>query len=137
MADGFDTAIIGDMSNRKTSSRSVLQHLTSHPPMEQETSLFLVVSLLDFLMTYWMLLPRESGPRFGESNAIANWFYAGWGYHGLLYFKVALCVFIVLATQVIHLRRPVTAKAVLWLGIAVTSLTVIYSVALYLSHTAG
>src|SRR5688500_217720 len=79
MADGFDTAIIGDMSNRKTSSRSVLQHLTSHPPMEQETSLFLVVSLLDFLMTYWMLLPRESGPRFGESNAIANWFYAGWG----------------------------------------------------------
>ena len=137
MAEGIDTAIIGDMSKRKTSPKHVLRFLTSHPPMEHETSLFLVVSLLDFLMTYWMISPRESGPRFGESNAIANWFLNGWGYHGLLYFKVALCVFIVLATQTIHLRRPTTARAVLWLGIVVTSLTVVYSVALYLRHTAG
>jgi hypothetical protein len=103
--------------------------------MEHETSLFLLVSLLDFFMTYWLIYPREGQPVFGESNAIANWFLAGWGFRGLLYFKLAICLFVVLSAQVIHVKRPTTAKAILWLGIAVTSLTVIYSGALYVRHT--
>ncbi len=121
----------------KNGSNLVVRVLTDRRPMEHETSLFLLVSFLDFLMTYWMLYPRESGPQFGESNAIANWFFSGWGLHGLLYFKVAICLFIVLATQAIYARRPTTAKFVLWLGISVTSLTVVYSAALYLRHTAA
>jgi hypothetical protein len=105
--------------------------------MEHETALFLLVSFLDFLMTYWMLQHRdhESQLGFGESNVIANWFLTGWGLRGLLYFKVAICLFVVLAAQVIYQRRPNTAKAILWLGVAVTSLTVIYSGALYVRHT--
>jgi len=137
MAERRETAIIGRMSKRKTPTNPVLRSLTAHRPMEHETSLFLLVSFLDFLMTYWVLFPRESGPRFGESNAIANWFLEGWGMRGLLAFKVALCVFVVLATQAIFHRRPRTAKAVLWLGVVVTSVTVIYSGALYLRHTAA
>jgi hypothetical protein len=137
MADGLDAAIMGGMTKRKATKNPVLRVLTFQHPMERETSLFLLVSLLDFVMTWWMLNHRDpdSPLRFGESNAVARWFLHGWGYHGLLYFKVAICLFIVLSTQVIHLRRPNTAKAILWLGIAVTSLTVIYSVALYLRHT--
>jgi len=135
MADGSDAAIMGGMSKRKTSRNPVLRSLTSHRPMEHETSLFLLVSLLDFFMTYWLIYPRDGGPRFGESNAIANWFLAGWGFRGLLYFKLAICLFVVLSAQIIHSRRPNTAKAILWLGIVVTSLTVIYSGALYVRHT--
>jgi hypothetical protein len=137
MADGSDAAIMGGMSKRKTSrGNPVLQTLTSQRPMEHETSLFLLVSVLDFFMTYWLIYPREEGPRFGESNAIANWFLAGWGFRGLLYFKLAICLFVVLAAQTIYHRRPNTAKAILWLGIVVTALTVIYSGALYVRHTA-
>ena len=130
MADGLDAAIMGGMTKRKATKNPVLRVLTFQHPMERETSLFLLVSLLDFVMTWWMLNHRDPEGRigFGESNAIANWFLAGWGPRGLLYFKVGICLFIVLATQVIHLRRPNTAKAILWLGIAVTSLTVVKTV---------
>ncbi|QDT55988.1 hypothetical protein Pan44_40370 [Caulifigura coniformis] len=130
---------MNDMSDsppRKNPVRSIYRLLTSHRPMEHETSLFLLVSFLDFLMTYWMIYPREHGPRFGESNAVANWFLSGWGIRGLLYFKVGICVFIVLSTQVIFLRRPQVARGILWLGIAVTALTVVYSGALYIRHAA-
>jgi hypothetical protein len=112
--------------------------LTDHRPMEHETSLYLLVSFLDFLLTWWMLEHRsEDGPRFGESNAVAQYFLSGWGLRGMLYFKVAICLFVVLATQTIHVRRPKTARYVLWLGIVVTSLTVAYSSALYVRHTGG
>ena len=138
MVDGADTAIMGGMTNQKVTRNPLLRILTSHRPMEHETALFFLVSFLDYLMTWWMLNHRDpdSPLRFGESNAIANWFLAGWGVNGLLSFKVGICLFVVLATQVIYHRRPNTAKAILWLGIAVTSLTVIYSGALYLRHTA-
>jgi hypothetical protein len=128
---------MGRMSKRKPPTNPVLRALTFQHPMDRETSLFLFVSLLDFVMTLWMLNHRDPEGRigFGESNAIANWFLAGWGPRGLLYFKVGMCLFIVLSTQVIHLKRPNTAKAILWLGVAVTSLTVIYSGALYVRHT--
>lgn len=119
--------------SRKISSE-LTRFFTRHRPMEHETALFLLVSFLDYLMTYWMIYPRESGPRFTESNQVANWFLAGWGERGLLAFKVAICLFIVLATQTIHGRRPKVAQAVLWLGIAVTSFTVVYSAALYAKH---
>src|SRR5262245_31864504 len=111
MADGADAAIMGGMTKRKVTKNPVLRVLTSHRPMEHETSLFLLVSFLDFLMTWWMLSHRDPESRlgFGESNAIANWFLAGWGLRGLLYFKVAICLFVVLATQVIYQRRPSTA----------------------------
>jgi hypothetical protein len=112
------------------------RHFTRHLPMEHETALFLLVSFLDFMMTYWVLYPRESGPQFGETNAVARWFLHGWGVKGLLGFKVAICLFIVLATQAIYMRRPNAALFVLWLGIGVTSVTVIYSAALFVRHTA-
>ncbi len=120
--------------------RKLLRVLTAHRPMEHETSLFLLVSFIDFLMTYWMLQhgrsdPENSGIRFGESNAVARWFLHGWGIRGLLYFKVAVCLFIVLATQAIYSRRPGAARFILWLGIVVTSSVVIYSAVLYFRHT--
>jgi len=140
MSDEQEAAIIGAMSDsprRKIMAHPVFRILTAHRPLEHEVALFFLVSFLDFFMTYWMLYPRESGPRFGESNWIANWFLSGWGIRGLLYFKIGICLFIVLATQAIYPRRPQVAQGILWLGIAVTSLTVVYSGALYFRHTAG
>lgn len=112
--------------------------LTEHRPMEHETSLFLLVSFLDFLLTWWMLSQRLTEdlekPVFFESNGVASYFLNRWGLHGMLYFKVVVCLFIVLSTQAIHTKRPRTAQFVLWLGICVTSLTVAYSAALYFRH---
>lgn len=120
---------------RRNTFALIGRQLSKHRPMEHETALFLLVSFLDYLLTYWMLQHRGNETRFGESNAVANWFLSGWGSNGLLAFKVAICLFVVLATQAIHTRRPLTALVVLWLGIVVTSFTVIYSAALYVRHT--
>jgi hypothetical protein len=119
----------------QNSMKRLWKALTARRPMEHETSLFLLVSFLDYLMTYWMLHHRgEQGLRFAESNAVANWFLAGWGIRGLLYFKVAMSLLVVLLSQVIHTRRPIVARWILGLGTAVTGATVVYSVALYLQH---
>src|SRR5688572_17817721 len=87
MANEQRAAIIGVMSDsprRKIMANPVLRMLTARRPMEHEVALFFLVSFLDFFMTYWMIYPREGGPRFGEWNAIANWFLSGWGFRGLL-----------------------------------------------------
>jgi hypothetical protein len=128
------TRSISPMAQRRRSSNPIIRLFFDHRPMEHETSLFLLVSVLDFLMTWYMLRHQAEGFRFGESNAVARYFLHHWGLNGMLYFKLGMCLFIVLLTQIIHLRKPMTALGILWLGIVATSVTVIYSVSLYLRH---
>ena len=99
-------------------------------PLESETTAFLLVSFLDILCTYLLL---ASG-RFRESNAVADWFIAGWGVKGMVYFKMALAAFVCTLAQVIAAKRPRTGRFVLLLGVAVTGAVVVYSVTLALRH---
>ena len=99
-------------------------------PMESETTAFLLTAFLDILCTYLLL---ASG-RFRESNAVADWFIAGWGVKGMVWFKMALATFICTLAQVIATRNERLGRFVLILGTVVTGGVVIYSVALAVRH---
>ncbi|MBX3443085.1 MAG: hypothetical protein KF774_11825 [Planctomyces sp.] len=111
-----------------------LAFLLKRRPFEHEISLFLLASLLDFFMTYWMLSHRPGEMRFIESNPAARYFLDHWGVKGLLGFKLAAVLVVVLSTALIAERRPAWARAILWLGIAGTALVVLYSFSMFLRH---
>jgi hypothetical protein len=107
-------------------------------PLERETSLFLLASVLDFTMTYLLLAyPHAEGSRFRffESNPIARYFLYGWGVRGLAYFKLAAAVVVVLICQIVARRRLELARGVLYIATAVTAGVVIYSLWLLLHHS--
>ena len=99
-------------------------------PMEAETTAFLLAAFLDILVTYLLL---ASG-RFRESNSVADWFIAGWGVTGMVWFKTALAALICVLAQVIATKKPRVGRFVLLLGTGVTGAVVIYSVTLAISH---
>jgi hypothetical protein len=123
------------MSPNNSPLTSLREFFSKRRPHEHETALFLLVSMLDFFMTYWMLINRPAAwVQFVESNPAARYFLDSWGVKGLLSFKMAAVLVVILATVLIAERRPLTARVVLWLGVAVTSGTVLYSFLLYTRH---
>ncbi len=98
--------------------------------MESETTAFLLTAFLDILLTYLLL---ASGG-FRESNAVADWFIAGWGVKGMVWFKMTLAAVICTLAQVIATKNLRLGRFVLLLGTAVTGAVVIYSVTLALRH---
>ncbi|MBT5018641.1 MAG: hypothetical protein HON04_07835 [Planctomicrobium sp.] len=103
-------------------------------PLEAETSMFILVNVIDFFMTYWLLMTGS----FRESNPIADYFLRHWGpVKGMLYFKLALVTFVCLITQLIALKDVEKARWVLRLGIVVVTLVVLYSLRLLLISSPG
>lgn len=98
-------------------------------PLETETSWWILVSALDFLMTFLLL----SNPAFNfiESNPIASFFFHRWGFKGLLVFKLVLAAFVAVVCQIIATRKVELARKVLQFGTFVVGLVVIYSMMLY------
>jgi hypothetical protein len=116
--------------------RNPFAFLVRKRELEHETSLFLLVSLLDFFMTYWMLMHQGDGSlSFAESNPFARYFLDRWGFRGLLYFKIVAVLVVVLITIIVAERKIHMARAILWLGILGTAAVVIYSFRLYMQHT--
>ena len=101
-------------------------------PLETETCFFILASALDVLMTYLLL---SHGPEFQESNQIAAFFLARFGFKGMVYFKFALVAFVTVIAQVIAKSRPTTARWLLIVGTAATAAVVIYSVILWVRFT--
>jgi hypothetical protein len=97
-------------------------------PLEAETTRFIFVSVLDFVLTY--LLIRQSG--FTEGNPIARYFLYGWGVRGMLYFKMAMVAFIAVLVQIIAAYRPETAHRLMNLATLVVTGVVLYSTTLLL-----
>jgi hypothetical protein len=126
-------------SPRKPSSSpfgSLVSFFVKRRPFEHETSLYILVSVLDFYMTWWMLnRGAEGGFQFVESNPVARFFIEHWGLRGLFGFKITAVVAVLLATVLIAERRPAAARAILWIGILVTGFVVAYSFAMYARHT--
>lgn len=114
------------------------QRLLGRVRLPNETLWFVLVNVLDYLMTYIVLYTshRQGSPlqhALVESNPVAAYFINHWGpLKGLLGFKLGMVVAICLITQRIALRQPRTAKFVLNFGTLVTSLVVIYSLSLLL-----
>jgi hypothetical protein len=108
--------------------------LTGQLPLEHETVLFLAVSILDIVMTYWLLSqPRVPGqPYFVESNPIARYFINHWGERGMVYFKMGMCAFVCVLTQIIAQKHLGRARFVLMLGTIIVGFVVTYSLTLAL-----
>ena len=99
-------------------------------PLEGETTAFLFAAFLDILLTYLLL---ASGG-FRESNVVADWFIAGWGVKGMVYFKMTLAAVVCVLAQIVATKRPRTGRFILILGTAVTGAVVLYSVTLAVRH---
>jgi len=118
--------------------RQQSQRLMGEVQLPDETLWFVLVNVLDYLMTYIVLYTSHmhGSPlqlRLIESNPIAAYFINHWGpLKGLLGFKLGMVVAICLITQRIALRQPRTAKLVLNFGTLVTAVVVIYSLSLLL-----
>jgi hypothetical protein len=99
-------------------------------PLETETAWYVLVSVLDVVLTY--LLLRQSvgeGARvtFYESNPFARWILHHYGIKGMIFFKFGLVSLVAVLAQVIATRRPVVARWVLLFGTAVVGGVVVYS----------
>ena len=114
--------------DKPTKRSSDLKRLfTGHLPLEQETSVFILVSMLDVFMTYILL---RSGD-FRESNPLADYFIRHWGSKGMIYFKLSMTAFVCVLTQIIALRKPTRAEFVLKIGTLIVGCVVIYSLVLF------
>lgn len=119
---------------KKSRLRIVTSYLFRHHlPMETETTLFILVSVFDIVMT-WILL---SGGGFVESNPVANFFLAHWGKKGFVGFKFASVMVVCVSTQLISTKNLRLATFILNAGTLVVATVVIYSLSLYLKQGGG
>ena len=95
-------------------------------PLEHETALFIGVSLLDVLATWFLL----SGGDFRESNPIAEYILKQWGVGRLIVFKFGLVAFVAVLTQVVAMKRPLAARRLLQFATLVVGGVVVYSMVL-------
>lgn len=104
--------------------------------LETETAWFVLMSALDFAVT--LILLNQPGLNnqemlFFESNPIAAYFLNRWGIKGLLFFKAFIVGVVVLICQFVARHNALLARRVLFLGTAIVSGVVIYSVLLHQS----
>lgn len=101
-------------------------------PLEAETTMFVLVNMIDFFMTYWLLATGM----FRESNPIASYFLNHWGpVKGMLYFKLGLVVIVCVITQLIALKDVKKARWVLNFGTVAVVFVVLYSLRLFLNQS--
>jgi Domain of unknown function (DUF5658) len=106
-------------------------------PLQRESALFLLVSVLDVMMTYLMLsdVPEPDGrAMFYESNPVARWFFEGWGLSGIVIFKFTMVAVVEIIAQVVALRKLQMGRRLLEFGTLIVALVVLYSMYLLLSH---
>ena len=104
-------------------------------PLKSETLRYILVSALDFFVTYLLLYLSAADLLTGrvvESNFVADFFFDHWGFKGMVYFKFALVALVVVLAQIIARRRPKTAQLLLNGATVVVVGVVVYSVAIYL-----
>ena len=121
--------LLGEIRRQTSKLR---RFLTEHWEHEHETSLFLLVSLLDFFCTYLLLTTGPAGgQRFIESNPVAAWFLNHYGIvKGLLGFKLAMVLLVCCLSQAVSLSNVRLGRFILMFGILLTAGVVGYSIAL-------
>lgn len=93
-------------------------------PLENETAWYVLLNLCDIVAT-WALLRRDSG--FVESNPVARWFFHGWGFRGMVWFKLAMVALVVVIAQAVARKNEPLARALLIFGCIVVGCVFIYS----------
>ena len=99
--------------------------------LESETAWFVLLDLCDAVATY-LLLRRNSG--YFESNPIARWFYHGWGFEGMVWFKVAMVLFVITVAQLAAHKDERLARTLLVFGSVAVGGVFVYSFWLGTQH---
>ncbi len=92
--------------------------------LESETAWFVLMNLCDIIATF-ALLRRNS--HYFESNPVARWFYEGWGFRGMVWFKLVTVAIVVIISQIVVRENERLAQALLILGTAVVGGVFVYS----------
>ncbi len=95
-------------------------------PLQDETTVFIFVNVLDIFMTYSLL-------RFGaiEANPIANCFLHRFGFNGMIFFKLAITASVCVIAQMIAIQSIAKARGVLRSGTMLVGAVVAYSAYLF------
>ncbi len=93
-------------------------------PLEDEMAWYVLLNLGDIVAT-WALLRRNSG--FVESNPIARWFYHGWGFTGMVWFKLSMVAVVVTIAQVVARKNEPLARTLLVFGCIAVGCVFFYS----------
>ncbi len=104
---------------------------------ESETLIYVLLSAVDLLVTYFLLSQQSENLQFVEANPFARFFLDRWGIKGMIYFKFAMVALVCVVTQIIARWKPMTARLVLWFAIVVMIYVVVYSVKLYRANPPG
>lgn len=102
---------------------------------ESETLIYVLLSAVDLLVTYFLLSQQSDNLQFVEANPFARFFLDRWGIKGMIYFKFAMVALVCVVAQVIARWKPMTARLVLWFAIVVMIYVVVYSVKLYRANS--
>ena len=123
-------------NSKEKPAKSLQQLLFGRLPLEHETVMFLVVNVLDFLLTYrLMAFGSASGHRVVESNPVARYFLDHWGpVKGMLMFKLGIVVFVCIISQIVAMRRLETARWLLRISTLIVTFVLFYSVILFFRH---
>jgi hypothetical protein len=97
-------------------------------PHPRKQILFVLLSLADLTLTWWLL--SRSGGHIDEGNPIARWWLARHGWVGLAGFKAAVVLLVLGLSAAIARSQPRAASGVLGLGCATLTVVVLYSASL-------
>ena len=97
--------------------------LSEKRPLQTETSWFILVNVLDIVMTNILL---RNGAM--EANPIANHILIHWGFSGMIAFKLLSVVFVCLISQFVATKSMEKARALLIIGTLIVGCVVLYSV---------
>lgn len=102
--------------------------LTRKLPLQDQTTIFILVNVLDIFMTYILL-------RFGaiEANPIANFFLARFGFNGMIFFKLTITAGVCVIAQLIAVESIAKAKGLLAVGTLLVGSVVVYSTYLFIA----
>ena len=106
----------------------MLSFLTRKLPLQDDTTFFILVNVLDIFMTYSLLW-------FGaiEANPVARFFLHRFGFNGMIAFKLVVTAAVCVIAQIIALQSISKARAVLKLGTMLVGAVVVYSLFLFVT----
>lgn len=95
--------------------------------LEAESAALIFLSLADLMVTYHLL---KTGPKFYESNPVAQFFFVRWNIAGMAIFKFSVVGFVVVAGEIVERHRPGLGRFVVLIGCLASCAVVCYGLSL-------
>lgn len=109
-------------SDSNPQSNWLKRAFTRQLPLQDETTFFILVNVLDYFMTNVLI---KTGAI--EANPIAAYALSRWGFPGMVAFKMGIVAAICILAQIVALKSLNRARFILMAGIVITGGVVIYS----------